>query len=327
MLTFGLGRGISLIALVAFLLLFSPLLMETAFGQSPPTPGWYRNNGNLIIHEDNSLGLRIVWEKSYIYQHPGTDNLYWYAQVKYLNEGSKLISLTCPAGLTDALSVKEHIRGTEGIPRNGDGVVAAEETFCNRNPTFSRTLNPGETNYDWAIFHNVPPGGEVRLEWGSYGFSAWVDPWYSPYSPDVPPPAECPHELVTLGTCVIKAVPLENPMKQLVDLVGDVVSGSKAACDIVECETVIQYPLALLDKIFTVGNLGIAMVQEVIFGDKLKTLNQAIREHGLRSPQTCQAAKEVINAVRDLHKTLLSVVPPLGLIFPLPQGEVTKCRS
>ena len=321
--TFRLERGSSLTTLTV-LLLFSPLLMKAAFAQPQPTPGWYRNSGPSIIYEDNSLGLRIVWEKSYIYQHPGTDNLYWYARVAFINEGSKPLSLNC-VGHTNQLAIKEHIRGTEGIPPNGDGYVAAEETFCSRNPNFTGSLNPGDAIYDWAMFHNVPPGGEVRLEWGQYGFSAWVDPWYSPYSPDTPPPAECPHELVTLRTCV-ESVPQENPMKQLVDLVGDVVSGSKAACDIVECET-LKYPLALLDKIFTVVNLSVAMVQEVIFGDKLKTLNQAIREHGRSSPQACQAAKEVYTAVRDLHQALLSVVPPLGLIFPLPEGSGTKCRS
>ena len=88
------------------------------------------------------------------------------------------------------------MRGTEN-----SGSVPAEETFCTRNPNFSGSIKPGEVFYDWAIFHNVPwPGGEVTLEWGPFPFSpSWVDPWHTHFS--APPPAECPPELVTLGTC------------------------------------------------------------------------------------------------------------------------------
>lgn len=41
--------------------------------------------------------------------------------------------------------------------------------------------------------------GEVSIEWGDKGSSAWVDPWRFAFSGS--PPAECPPELVTLGTC------------------------------------------------------------------------------------------------------------------------------
>jgi hypothetical protein len=181
---------------------------EVTGSQSQPSPGWYRNNGPATIYEDSS-GTKIVWENSYIYQHPGPDNLYWYAQVKYLNEGSQTVSLSC-VGLADPSHYKEHIRGTEGIPPDGDGYVAADETLCSRNPNFTASLKPGEVFYEWAIFHNVPPGGEVTLEVDPFPFSpSWVDPWHSSFS--APPPAECPPELVTLGTCVVSwALPFQS---------------------------------------------------------------------------------------------------------------------
>jgi Neprosin len=170
-------------------------------GQAAPLPGWYRNSGadgpGSTIFEDDRL--KIMWENSYIYQHPGTDNLYWYAEVKYINKTKQPLGLTC-IGFDNSL-VREHIRGTEGIPPDGDGYVMAEETFCTRNPNLNHSIDPEGTHHSWAIFHNVPPGGQVRLEWGQWGSSAaWVNPWQIPF--DSPPPGECPQELVNFGTCV-----------------------------------------------------------------------------------------------------------------------------
>ena len=174
-----------------------------AAAQPQPAPGWYRSSAaggtGSIIYEDSRV--RITWEHSYIYQHPGPDNLYWYAEVIYHNLSSQPLPVSC-SGTTSPSLAKEHIRGTEGIPPDGDGYVAAEETFCSRNPSFTAFIQPGEVAYDWAIFHNVPSGGQVRLElnYNPGGSSAWVDPWYAPFS--APPPGECPQELVNLGTCV-----------------------------------------------------------------------------------------------------------------------------
>jgi hypothetical protein len=120
-----------------------------------------------IISELNT-GLRVTWANSYIYQHPGTVNLYWYAQVEYRNMGSQNLPINC-VGLTDPSLFKEHIRGTEGLPPSASGYVPADETFCSRNPNFTGIIEPGGAHYDWAIFHNVPPGGEVSLEWGPFG--------------------------------------------------------------------------------------------------------------------------------------------------------------
>jgi hypothetical protein len=174
------------------------LLPPLAASQSTQTsPGWYKNSGPSTIYEDSKL--RIVWENSYIYQHPGTDNLYWYAQVVYRNLGTQAVFFTCNGATTPSLA-KEHMRGTANA-----GEVPAEETFCSRNPNFTGVIEPGGVFYNWAIFHNVPwIGSEVSLEWMPYGFSPWVKPWQSPFS--APPPIACPPELVTLGTCEEGAV-------------------------------------------------------------------------------------------------------------------------
>jgi hypothetical protein len=165
---------------------------------APPhlNPGWYRNSGPAIIHEDSEL--KITWENSYVYPYPGRDALYWYAQVVYLYKGSATFDIRCvPEGFQP---VGEHMRGT---PHSG--FVAAEETFCSRNRDSTITLKPGEAFYDWVIFHNVPwIGGQVLLEWPAYESwqeAQWVDPWNSLYPSESPPPPECPTELVTLGTC------------------------------------------------------------------------------------------------------------------------------
>src|SRR5690349_5595125 len=85
-------------------------------------PGWYRNNRPEIIYDDKNSGLRIVWDNSYIYQHPGESNLYWYAALDFRNTSNQPLQLSC-SGLTD---VGENIRGTEGIPSNSFGSVPAE---------------------------------------------------------------------------------------------------------------------------------------------------------------------------------------------------------
>lgn len=103
------------VGLARFLILcaFVLLLPALATSQTPqPTPGWYKNSGPSIMYEAPSQTsiLRVVWENSYIYQHPGTDNLYWYAQVAYQNIGSQPLPVICP-GATDPSIAKEPILG------------------------------------------------------------------------------------------------------------------------------------------------------------------------------------------------------------------------
>jgi hypothetical protein len=132
--------------------------------------------------------------------------------------GNQPLPVICP-GATDPSLAKEHIRGDQGIPPDGDGYVPAEETFCSRNPTFTATLAPGETFYYWAIFHNVPSHGQLSLELSHDPptRSAWLNPWQSPFS--APQPAECPQELVTLGTCVPVSRTPEGKRPNLIVLV------------------------------------------------------------------------------------------------------------
>lgn len=182
-----------------FILFCAALLTLPAIvaAQTPPPhlePGWYKNSGPAIIHEDSEL--RITWENSYVYPYPGRDTLYWYTEVVYLYKGTQTFDISCVGEGFEP--VGEHMRGTPN-----SGFVAAEETLCSRNRQFTVTLKPGEVFIDWVIFHNVPwIGGEVRLQWPAYESwqdAQWVDPWSSPFSAS--PPAECPTELVTLRTC------------------------------------------------------------------------------------------------------------------------------
>jgi hypothetical protein len=145
-------------------------------GATPPPPGDTR--------------LRIVWQNSYLYQHSGTDNRYWYAQVVYQNVGSQALTITC-AGRTDPAVAKEHISETAEA-----GTFAATETFCSRNPDSTRVIDPGGVHYEWAIFNKVPEDGKVALEWESYGVAQGENPWEAAYPATMPHPAECPP-----GTC------------------------------------------------------------------------------------------------------------------------------
>jgi hypothetical protein len=195
--------------------------VPTTVGAKPP--GWYRNSGaggkDSILYEDSKL--RIVWENSYIYQYPGKDPLYWYAQVVYHNlDKNNSLTISC-AGHANASFAKEHImHGTTYL-----GYVAAEETVCTHKPDFSRVIDPGGAFYDWAIFHNVPwagPGeeGEVSLEWEWQGVrsSKWVKPWQTPVS--APHPTVCPPELETsLKTCQSKIPEGKASVQNLIVLV------------------------------------------------------------------------------------------------------------
>ena len=73
--------------------------------------------------------LRVVWENSYIYQHPGTDNLYWYAQVAYQNIGSQPLPVICP-GATDPSIAKEPILGGIQEPLGDRSRTRADFTEC-----------------------------------------------------------------------------------------------------------------------------------------------------------------------------------------------------
>src|SRR5947208_8937772 len=120
-----------MVVVARFLSLCAVLLVLPSVAVGQPTPGWYRNsgpNGESIIYEDSS-GLRVVWGNSYSYEHPRTVNLYWFAQLKYVNVGSQTLPLHC-IGAADPSRVKEHIRGDQGIAPNGDGFGGATGTSC-----------------------------------------------------------------------------------------------------------------------------------------------------------------------------------------------------
>jgi hypothetical protein len=199
--------GKLLVVASRFLLLWSVLLvLQTPFeatGSEPqPSPGWYSNGGFGTICQNcgGLVGHKTIWQNSYIYPHPGNDNLYWYAELIHINTSSQPITITCVgSNQSDPQIIKEHIRGTEGIPPDGNGYVSSDEHTCSRNPNLTVTLQPGQYDNGWAIFHNVPPGGEVSIEQGDFGSSPWINPWYSSFS--APPPDECPSELVKLGFC------------------------------------------------------------------------------------------------------------------------------
>jgi len=131
----------------AALLTFTAITTMQSVAQSvQPKPGWYYNAAGTIsgestaVYGDGTASLRIIWGNSYIYQHPGTDNLYWYAEAVYVNLGNSEVAVTC-VGRSNPSLAKEWIRGDEGIPDNGAGYVAADETFCSRNPALALPSN------------------------------------------------------------------------------------------------------------------------------------------------------------------------------------------
>jgi hypothetical protein len=274
--------------------------------QSQPTPAWYSNSVPATIYDDGH-GRKIIWQNSYIYQHPENDNLYWYAEVIYRNNSDKPWPVTCN-GSTDPSLAKEHIRGTEGIPADGDGYVAADETFCSRYPSFIGTIQPGDAFFNWAIFHNVPPGGKVALEWGSNPFSpSWVNPWATgPFFG--PPPHVCPLELVTLGTCKPPAIATRG--------LGD--DELKTLEDFVSCETDL---LVLLGFVATVGTatpvalpaILVAVAAGAAIASKITTPILTYGQAGLTILAITQDPKNPRNYIE--------------LVFELPGGSCVKIVS
>jgi hypothetical protein len=286
MLAPGLGQGISLTALTALLLLFSPVLMEVGLGQSQPTPGWYTNSGRALIYEDSKL--KIEWQSSYIYQHPGTDNLYWYAQVIYTNKDNKILKVDCTAP-------NEFPPAREHITRGGTylGFVDASETFCSRSPAKTVYLEPGQTLNDWAIFHNVPwIGDQVRLQWDPYPFSPWINPWPPPPFAG-PPPAECPPELVNLGTCKQAEIPSKQLTPEELQMIEDV-------------------PLCAGDVLEVIPGIGqVTTLKHVIDGVKIGTTAIAIWQ----DPKNPDHTYELILELAALPIPLGSCIHLVGAIF------------
>lgn len=143
------------------------------------------NGGSLTVtaKATEKATLKITWQNSYIYQGPGAENLYWYAQVVYENMSKDPMTIRC-SGRTDRTIVKQH---------TATGTFNAIETYCSRNPGISRLIDSGGAHYEWAIFDKVPASGNVALEWGNVGTSQGVNPWATaPYPSTTPHPTECP---------------------------------------------------------------------------------------------------------------------------------------
>ena len=127
------------------------------------------------------------------------------------------------------------------------------------------------------------------------------------------------------GNFTVKSTP--DQTKELVSLVGNIVDASHTICDVLKCTPSVAVPISKLNQLSTIYNLGQAIEQGTILSQKLAALNQAITQFGRHSPQTCVAANEAFVANRNLHETLISLVPGLELIFPLPaDGNPPGCR-
>jgi hypothetical protein len=124
-----------------------------------------------------------------------------------------------------------------------------------------------------------------------------------------------------------KPLPPSNneQVKELVGLVGNIVSASDKICSVFKCKASVAVPISLLNKLDTIGNLGLATVQVGILSQKLAALNEALKQFGRHSHQACVAAQAAYDANKNLHETLLNVVPGLELIFPLPAGDGPIC--
>jgi hypothetical protein len=64
---------------------YSPSFVNSSSSENGLTP---------LIYQDTS-GLRILWGASYIYNHPGKDNLYWYAQILFVNDSNQSVEVNC----------------------------------------------------------------------------------------------------------------------------------------------------------------------------------------------------------------------------------------
>ena len=133
-------------------------------------------------------------------------------------------------------------------------------------------------------------------------------------------------EVGTINYTVTPKDEAREKIEHIIDLVGNIVSASHKICDVVKCTELIAVPVSLLDKLFTIFNLGQAAAQARILGQKLATLNQAIKQFGVHSHQACVAAQAAFVANQNLHQTLLNLVPGLEFIFPLPAGGTPGCR-
>jgi hypothetical protein len=115
-----------------------------------------------------------------------------------------------------------------------------------------------------------------------------------------------------------------SAIAELARTVQRLVQASNFACQALDCGTVAE-PVLVLDHAFTISDLTAAIALSVQVRDDLEQANKALDEYGKDSPEFCRAIHTLVGHTRELHESLVSIVPGLELVFPLPAFSDTSC--
>lgn len=106
------------------------------------------------------------------------------------------------------------------------------------------------------------------------------------------------------------------------NLVDTIVAGWDAVCSFRTCagwsDTLVQAAYKAISQIATILNLAVAIPQSLSVGTDLYNLNMAIKDGGRSSPQARSAAGTLCSDTQNLLRSLVSVMPGLSLLLPVP---------
>jgi hypothetical protein len=119
-------------------------------------------------------GFQVTWTATSVQPYSSGVPLAWTIGITYQNIETASVTLGCPGDWADAAFFDETMSGGDG----NDGTVAAADTTCSDNPSWTATVPPGGTVEVDATFGNVPwPGVAVDITWGDAGTSGAIYPF------------------------------------------------------------------------------------------------------------------------------------------------------
>lgn len=102
-----------------------------------------------------------------------------------------------------------------------------------------------------------------------------------------------------------------------------VISSLNRLCNTIDCPgwtgTVGNRVLTILGRLTTTGALTTAGALAPVVGRDLDALRVAVEQHGRNSPEAKLAAQQLCRSTTALHQALVSTVPGLSLVFPVPR--------
>ena len=242
-----------------------------------------------------------------------------------------------------------------GSPTASSAKLAVDRAFTTDGTTTERaTFKPGDAIW-YVVSMNVENGpAKATVHWQARGpreiynytsREAMINSGYqAPYAPSTIPD-DAPSGSYTLIVRVTvsgqtnvrrstftvngstksgNAPSLAAQVAELTGMFWKVVETSNTVCDLLECKTIppdVGRSISAISHVAAVYELGKANQQAVVVGNDLAALSRETKGHVRGAPLSTKArtlANKTWNDTRELHLTLVNLVPGLAQFFPVP---------